>query len=109
MYGLVFCSPVFFLLRRSWLFRSGSTAAGRSDRQHALWCRPRLTIVGFEIRLKDSSVPHMLGALIGGAIGLGAAYHPSARRCWANLDNGRVVFLRSIILLTLPYLEMANG
>ena len=68
-----------------------------------------LAIVGFEIRLKDSSVPHMLGALIGGAIGLGAAYTIGAALYWANLDNGRVVFLHSIILLTLPYLGLVIG
>jgi hypothetical protein len=30
-------------------------------------------VVAFEIRLKNISVTHMLGALLGGAIGLGAA------------------------------------
>ena len=68
-----------------------------------------LAIVGFEIRLKNSSVPHMLGALIGGAIGLGAAYTIGAALYWANLSNGRVVFLHSIILLTLPYLGLVIG
>jgi uncharacterized protein YacL len=66
-------------------------------------------IVGFEIRLKNSSVTHMIGALIGGAIGLGAAYTIGAALYWANLDNGRVVFLHSIILLTLPYLGLVIG
>jgi len=30
-------------------------------------------IVGLEVRLKDTSVTHMLGALLGGAIGLAIA------------------------------------
>src|SRR6188508_2940527 len=68
-----------------------------------------LAIVGFEIRLKNSSVPHMLGALIGGAIGLGAAKTIGTALYWANLDNGRVVFLHSIILLALPYLGLVIG
>src|SRR6187549_2831831 len=68
-----------------------------------------LAIVGFEIRLKHSSVTHMLGALIGGAIGLGAAKTIGAALYWANLDNGRVVFLHSVILLALPYLGLVIG
>ena len=68
-----------------------------------------LAIVGFEIRLRHSSVPHMLGALIGGGIGLGAAKTIGTALYWANLDNGRVVFLHSIILLALPYLGLVIG
>ena len=56
-------------------------------------------IVGFEIRLKNISVTHMLGALIGGAIGLAAAKTIGAALYWANLGDGRVVFLHSLILL----------
>jgi uncharacterized protein YacL len=68
-----------------------------------------LAVVGFEIRLRHSSVTHMLGALIGGAIGLGAAKTIGAALYWANLDNGRVVFLHSVILLALPYLGLVIG
>jgi uncharacterized protein YacL len=66
-------------------------------------------VVVFEIRLRDSSVTHMLGALIGGAIGLGAAKTIGAALYWANLSDGRVVFLHSVILLTLPYLGLVIG
>src|SRR5687767_15214125 len=68
-----------------------------------------LAIVGFEIRLKDSSVTHMLGALLGGAIGLVAAKTIGAALYWANLGNERVVFLHSVILLALPYLGLVLG
>src|ERR671913_638960 len=68
-----------------------------------------LAIVVFEVRLKDSSVTHMLGALIGGAIGLGAAKTIGAALYWANLSDGRVVFLHSVILLALPYLGLVIG
>ncbi len=68
-----------------------------------------LAIVGFEIRLRNSSVPHMLGALIGGAIGLAAAYTIGQALYWANLSNDRVVFLHSVILLALPYLGLIIG
>src|SRR5687768_11907751 len=50
-----------------------------------------LAIVAFEIRLKDGSVTHMLGALLGGALGLGAAKTIGQALYWANLDDKRVV------------------
>ena len=68
-----------------------------------------LLIVAFEIRLKNISVTHMLGALLGGAIGLGAAKTIGAALYWANLGDGRVVFLHSLILLALPYLGLVIG
>ena len=66
-------------------------------------------IVLLEIRLKDTSVTHMLGALLGGAIGLAIAKTIGAALYWANLGSGRVVFLHSVILLALPYLGLVLG
>ncbi len=66
-------------------------------------------VVAFEIRLKNISVTHMLSALLGGAVGLGAAKTIGAALYWANLDDGRVVFLHSLILLALPYLGLVIG
>jgi uncharacterized protein YacL len=66
-------------------------------------------IVAFEIRLKHISVTHMLGALLGGAIGLLAAKTIGAALYWANLSDDRVVFLHSLILLALPYLGLVIG
>jgi uncharacterized protein YacL len=66
-------------------------------------------IVGFEIRLRNISVPNMLGALLGGAVGLVAAKTIGAALYWANLGDGRVVFLHSVILLALPYLGLVIG
>ena len=66
-------------------------------------------IVALEIRLKDTPVIHVLGALLGGAIGLGAASSIGAALYWANLGDGRVVFLHSLILLALPYLGLVMG
>jgi uncharacterized protein YacL len=68
-----------------------------------------LLIVVFEIRLKNTSVTHMIGALLGGAIGLAAAKTIGAAMYWANLSDGKVVFLHSIILLALPYLGLVLG
>ena len=66
-------------------------------------------IVAFEIRLRTISVTHLLGALLGGAIGLGAAKTLGAALYWANLSDGRVIFLHSVILLALPYLGLVIG
>lgn len=66
-------------------------------------------IVAFEIRLKNISVTHMLGALLGGAIGLVAAKTLGAALYWADLGDERVVFLHSLILLALPYLGLVIG
>jgi uncharacterized protein YacL len=68
-----------------------------------------VVIVLFELRLKNTSVTHMLGALLGGAIGLAAAKTIGAAMYWANLSDGKVVFLHSIILLSLPYLGLVLG
>ena len=65
--------------------------------------------VALEIGLKDISVTHLLGALIGGAIGLGAAHTIGTALYWADLGDARVVFLHSLILLGLPYLGLAMG
>jgi uncharacterized protein YacL len=68
-----------------------------------------LLIVAFEVRLKNISVTHMVGALLGGAVGLLAAKTIGAALYWANLSDGRVVFLHSVILLALPYLGLVIG
>jgi uncharacterized protein YacL len=68
-----------------------------------------LLIVVLEVRLRTTSVTHMIGALLGGAIGLVAAKTIGAALYWANLGNERVVFLHSVILLTLPYLGLVIG
>ena len=66
-------------------------------------------IVLLEVRLKTAPVTHMIGALIGGAIGLGAAKVLGDAMYWANLGDGRVVFLHGLILLALPYLGLVIG
>jgi uncharacterized protein YacL len=66
-------------------------------------------VVVFEVRLKNTSVTHMIGALLGGAIGLAAAKTIGAAMYWASLSDGKVVFLHSIILLSLPYLGLVLG
>jgi uncharacterized protein YacL len=66
-------------------------------------------VVLFEFRIRNTAVSHMVGALLGGAIGLVAAKTIGAALYWANLGDGRVVFLHSVILLALPYLGLVIG
>ncbi|HEX6212517.1 MAG TPA: PIN domain-containing protein, partial [Methylomirabilota bacterium] len=67
------------------------------------------TLIAFEIQLKRTPVTHVLGALVGGAIGLGIAKALGAALFWANTSDQRIVFLHSVILLALPYLGVVMG
>jgi uncharacterized protein YacL len=66
-------------------------------------------VVLFETRLRDTSVTHMLGAFLGGALGLVVAKAVGAALFWADTADQRVVFLHSLILLVLPYLGLIVG
>jgi uncharacterized protein YacL len=66
-------------------------------------------IVLIETRLRESEVTDFLGALIGGAIGLGLAKTIGAALFWADATDHRVVFLHSFILLVFPYLGIVMG
>ena len=66
-------------------------------------------IVVIETRLRSTEVTDLLGALIGGAIGLGLSKTIGAALFWANTSDPRVVFLHSFILLVFPYLGIVMG
>jgi uncharacterized protein YacL len=66
-------------------------------------------IVFFESRLRETSVTHLLGALIGCTIGLFIARAISAGLFWANTGDSRVEFLHAVILIVLPYLGIVIG
>jgi uncharacterized protein YacL len=68
-----------------------------------------LVIVWVETRLRDAEVTDLLGALIGGAVGLGLAKTIGAALFWADTGDRRVVFLHSFILLVFPYLGILMG
>ena len=66
-------------------------------------------LVAFEIRLKTASVTNMLGAMIGGAVGLATAKTIGAALFWANTNDQRVVFLHAFVLLGMTYLGLLIG
>ena len=68
-----------------------------------------LLIVWIETRLRDAEVTDLLGALIGGAIGLGLSKTVGAALFWADTSDRRIVFLHSVILLLFPYLGIVMG
>ena len=68
-----------------------------------------ILIVWVETRLRDAEVTDLLGALIGGAVGLGLAKTIGAALFWADASDRRVVFLHSFILLVFPYLGILMG
>ncbi len=66
-------------------------------------------IIWIESRLRSAEVTDLLGALIGGAIGLGLAQTIGAALFWADTGDRRIVFLHSFILLVFPYLGIVMG
>ncbi|MEQ1868585.1 MAG: PIN domain-containing protein [Vicinamibacterales bacterium] len=65
--------------------------------------------VAFEIQLRESPPTRLLGALIGGVIGLAFARGIEAGLFWTNPADGRVEFLHSVLLIVLPYLGLVVG
>jgi uncharacterized protein YacL len=65
--------------------------------------------IALEICLKNVPVTHLLGAIIGGVIGLAVATMVETALYWANLGDNRVVFLHTLILLCFPYLGLVMG
>ncbi|MDO8679884.1 MAG: PIN domain nuclease [Acidobacteriota bacterium] len=68
-----------------------------------------LASVGFEWTLRRTPVTHMLGAVIGGAIGLLLAKGIGAALFWVDPGDQRVAFLHSFVLLLFPYLGLVVG
>jgi uncharacterized protein YacL len=66
-------------------------------------------IILFEIRLRDAKVTGVLGALLGGVTGLVIAKTIEAALAWTDTNNNAVAFLRSMVLLVLPYLGTVLG
>ena len=67
------------------------------------------TAVLFEWLLRDLALTSLLGAIIGGAIGLVIALGITTALFWADHNNERVAFLDGFLLLLLPYLGLVIG
>jgi uncharacterized protein YacL len=66
-------------------------------------------VIVLEARLRATSMTRVLGALIGGTIGLLIARSIGAGLFWANTGDPRVEFLHSVVLIVLPYLGLVLG
>ena len=63
----------------------------------------------FEWLLRDLALSNVLGALLGGAIGLAIAKGIGAALFWADASDQRVAFLHGFVLLLLPYIGIVVG
>ena len=68
-----------------------------------------LLSVGLEWQLRHTPVTQLLGAFLGGAVGLLLAKGISAALFWIDHRDQRVAFLHSFILLIFPYLGLIIG
>jgi len=68
-----------------------------------------LAAVTFEWMLRNTAVTHMLGAFLGGAIGLLLAKGVSQALFWIDYGDQRVAFMHSFILLVFPYIGAVIG
>jgi uncharacterized protein YacL len=72
-----------------------------------------LLLAGFvvivELRLRETAITRVLGALIGCGIGLAIAHTIVTGLFWADAGNRRVEFLHSFTLIVLPYLGLVLG
>jgi uncharacterized protein YacL len=66
-------------------------------------------VIVFELRLKSVAVTTALGALVGGTLGLLIARSIETALSWTDSSDARVAFLRSVVLLVLPYLGTVTG
>ncbi len=65
--------------------------------------------VFLESRLRETPITNLLGALLGGAVGLLIAQAVGAALFWADASTGRVAFLHGFTLLLLTYLGLVVG
>jgi uncharacterized protein YacL len=66
-------------------------------------------VVAVETGLRRTAVPKVIGALLGGAIGLGLARAIEAGLYFADAGDQRVAFLQSVLLIGLAYLGLVIG
>ena len=66
-------------------------------------------VVVFESQLRETAVSSMLGAVLGGTIGLSLAQTVTTTLFWADTTDSRVAFLHTVTLLALSYLGLVIG
>ena len=66
-------------------------------------------IIFFELQLRNTAITSVIGATVGGAIGLGLAKALSAALFWIAPSDQRVAFLHLSILLACTYLGLLVG
>jgi uncharacterized protein YacL len=66
-------------------------------------------VVVFESQLRETAVSSMLGAVLGGTIGLSIAKTITTTLFWADTTDSRVAFLHTVTLLALTYLGLVVG
>ena len=66
-------------------------------------------VMALELRLVRIAMPHLLGAVVGATLGLGAARTIGAALYWLDPGDSRVAFLHAVLLLSLPYLGLVLG
>jgi uncharacterized protein YacL len=66
-------------------------------------------VVVLEIRLRETAITQLLGALIGAAIGLGLARTIGGALVWTGTPDARIEFVYSVLLLGLPYIGLVVG
>jgi uncharacterized protein YacL len=67
------------------------------------------SIILIETRLRETPVSNVLGAVLGGIVGLGVGKTIGAAPFWASSGDRRIAFLHSVLLVGLPYLGMVLG
>src|SRR5688500_20353381 len=66
-------------------------------------------VIFLEDRLRHTPLANVIGALIGGTVGLLLARLIGDAHFWANADSLGVIFLHTLILLGLPYIGLVLG
>lgn len=66
-------------------------------------------VVLFESRLRDTPPSRVIGALIGGIVGLAVARGIEAGLFWANSSDPKIEFLHAFLLIVLPYMGLMIG
>ena len=109
-YGLVHTRPARFRRSRR-LYRIHAPPARRRPARstwRSAWVWPACRCP-LEWLLRDLALTQLLGALLGGAIGLLLAKGIGAALFWADHRDQRVAFLHGFLLLLLPYLGLIIG